>query len=668
MATSQNKQRRRWLRLNLRTLMILVTIICVAMGWYLNRVIRQRRAVAYLRGRDATVVYNGFDDDPFSNNPFSSIAVAIGGEDPFADDPFGADPFGNSTSTEGQQQPPRKSIKQWVIETLGVDFFYNVTEVNLDLASQKDMQAIANFPRLESLAILMSQSEEPSLNEIRGLTHLKSLVSIDFEVRNIDALSRMRRLETLGISSSRLENIDGLTGLRNLRTLSIPGSKVADLSPLRSATRLNSLRAGGTPIEDLSPLARLTEMETLELDATKVRDLAPLEGLTKLSYLSLGSTDVSDLRPLAKMSDLRTLLLSHTKTRDISPLKDLRKLSTLLLVGCKVGSIEPLRDMEEMEYLKIGGSQSITNLDPLSKLTKINDLEIDGVGSIDLQALGNLSQCQTLKLSNMPVSDLSPIGKMSLLWDLALDKLDAIDVDPIARLPQLRMLSIRDTVIKDDPVVLFDGNLNRLTLCNASIGSLDWIGTGVSVMQSLDLSHNPFSDLGGIQRLNVLESLNVSSTELIDLAPVASLQSLQRIAFDDTQVSDLKPLTQKSLTEIHANRTKVTEATALASCTNLEYLYLSGTPIRSLDGMERLKNLWHLDISKTQVTDLTPLYSLPQLKILNLTGVEIPEEQIKKIKELIPGLRVTVDELDSEAQGLSEEWTHQDRFSGCSIF
>ena len=42
------KPRRRWLQISLRTLLILVTLLSIGLGWVVNRGERQRRAVAAL--------------------------------------------------------------------------------------------------------------------------------------------------------------------------------------------------------------------------------------------------------------------------------------------------------------------------------------------------------------------------------------------------------------------------------------------------------------------------------------------------------------------------------------------------------------------------------------------------------------------------------------------
>src|SRR5688572_23770134 len=52
------KPRRRWLQVSLRTLLILVTLPSIGLGWIVHRGERQRRAVAALKEMGAEVFYD----------------------------------------------------------------------------------------------------------------------------------------------------------------------------------------------------------------------------------------------------------------------------------------------------------------------------------------------------------------------------------------------------------------------------------------------------------------------------------------------------------------------------------------------------------------------------------------------------------------------------------
>ena len=58
------KPRRRWLQYSLRTFFVLLTVLCVWLGWLTYKANEQRKAVEWVREMGGTVFYNyGFDED-----------------------------------------------------------------------------------------------------------------------------------------------------------------------------------------------------------------------------------------------------------------------------------------------------------------------------------------------------------------------------------------------------------------------------------------------------------------------------------------------------------------------------------------------------------------------------------------------------------------------------
>src|SRR5688572_14736937 len=62
------KPRRRWLRFSLRTLLVLVTLLSIGLGWFVHRGERQRRAVAALKKMGIRVYYEDKGSPPASKS------------------------------------------------------------------------------------------------------------------------------------------------------------------------------------------------------------------------------------------------------------------------------------------------------------------------------------------------------------------------------------------------------------------------------------------------------------------------------------------------------------------------------------------------------------------------------------------------------------------------
>jgi len=108
----------------------------------------------------------------------------------------------------------------------------------------------------------------------------------------------------------------------------------------------------------------------LGFDDQPISDLTPLRGLP-ISRLSLMHTTVSDLSPLRGMS-LRWLRLAGTKVSDLTPLEGM-PIESLQISGTAVADLSPLRGMP-LENLNMTGCQSLTDLEPISKITTFRNV------------------------------------------------------------------------------------------------------------------------------------------------------------------------------------------------------------------------------------------------------------------------------------------------------
>lgn len=124
-------RRRRFLRVSLRTLLVLLTIGCVWLGWKVNKAQKQRAAVAWVE--------------------------EMGGE-------VGYEYIGDS------YDPPARA---WLEDFIGVDFFLSVDTVFLYNSSVSDLTPLARFPNLTYLAIIDTNvTDAKPLLTLKRLKHL----------------------------------------------------------------------------------------------------------------------------------------------------------------------------------------------------------------------------------------------------------------------------------------------------------------------------------------------------------------------------------------------------------------------------------------------------------------------------------------------------------------
>lgn len=209
--TTATPGKRRFLRFSLRTLVVLMLIICVALGWKVQQARNQRETVAWILQSGGSFYYDHqlYDDGDAVPNP----------------------------------QPPGP---KWLTELLGVDYLDSVVEVSLSETEVVDVATLAVLTNVEGLSLWYSQ------------------------VSDVSPLADLARLERLVLSGSPVTDLTPLGGLTNLKRLFLSSTPVTDLTPLGGLTNLEHLDLQDTQVRDVRTLARLKSLRYLFLGDTPV--------------------------------------------------------------------------------------------------------------------------------------------------------------------------------------------------------------------------------------------------------------------------------------------------------------------------------------------------------------------------------------------------------------
>jgi hypothetical protein len=252
------KRRPRWLRFSLRTLLVVITVLCVWLGIQVNAARRQKHAVAAILKSAGEVVY---DYQMFPEGQPKQFLLDKNAE---------------------------LSEPAWLRQLFGIDFLHTVFGaylINDRTIPASDFAQLASFKSLKRL-------------QIAGPKIAGDREGTERAIQNSDLVS--------------------LGTFRELRELLIyhvesDGTCLAILAP-----HLTSLVAGNTPVDDagLEQIGTLKALELLRLENTLITDvgLKHLQNLSNLTYLSLDGTKVSDevLPFLGKLAKLKYLNLSRT--------------------------------------------------------------------------------------------------------------------------------------------------------------------------------------------------------------------------------------------------------------------------------------------------------------------------------------------------------------------
>lgn len=237
-------------------------------------------------------------------------------------------------------------------------------------------------------------------------------------------------------------------------------------------------------------------------------------------------------------------------------------------------------------------------------------------------------------------------------------------LNPLRDLKSLHSLRVGDRDLNDESLEpLRNLPLKELTISTTSVtdGGMEVVGTLTS-LETLYLHDLPVTDAGVAKLSNLMQLrwLTLGATEITDAAlqTVAGMKELRLLSLNGTRITDTG-LKELALLEHmdwfeadgsffrgpeHSPRITDQGLRVIAEWPAIATVSLWRTPITN-DGLAtlgRVKTLRNLSIGETAVTDdgLPHLYQLP-LKNLNLSGTETTPEAIEKIKQAIPGLKVS---------------------------
>ncbi len=244
----------------------------------------------------------------------------------------------------------------------------------------------------------------------------------------------------------------------------------------------------------------------------------------------------------------------YARIVDLSDLNNMPNLRRLALSRLNAGNLKALQGLN-LTYLRLSGNR-LTDLTPISGMTKLEALDISDNPIADLSGLEKLPHLSYLNITAVPAKSLAPLAGTSVSVLDMFDVNEATDCAALAGMDNLTRFAARNlpragvsalsgaTSIKyavllssgADSLKPFSGmkNLLELTLSGSSLKSLQGVSS-LAFLRMLDVSACSLTDIGELRGNKSIQKLNIANNPLTDLTVLRSMPNLKEVVLSKDQ-------------------------------------------------------------------------------------------------------------------------------------
>ena len=339
----------------------------------------------------------------------------------------------------------------------------------------------------------------------------------------------------------------------------------------------------------------------------------------------------TDLFPFKEKSILQTVINDKGISESELTYAKWASVKNLWFDSSKLKSLGDLYYCQELSQLSFVNGSSVTDLSPLSHLPKLASLYIDSDKLKNLQAISQMKCLNNLDLNINGVTDISPLGELKNLTRLYVSGKKIKDFSPLGGLSSLEELELRYSPVKDAGWLSGLTNMRRLILDRNGIKDFSFLAALVN-LESLGISEeNAIGGLSSLASLQKLNRLSFYADGPIDISALEGHSSLKFISFTfppnrngEIDIAVLKTI--PSLNGLRLYRWKNPDLSLLQGMNGLRYLSIGESGIDSIEAVSTLTNLEMLDFSNgDQITDISPLVPLQKLWALDLNWNKVAD-------------------------------------------
>ncbi|CAL6063476.1 leucine-rich_repeat domain-containing protein [Hexamita inflata] len=296
-------------------------------------------------------------------------------------------------------------------------------------------------------------------------------------------------------------------------------------------------------------LKELTILNSMEQDEDgqqrwniQIDDLQ-LENLEVLDLTNI-NLENSSLYNLSKFNTLRSLNVSKNNV-DLTNIHSVTSLTKLSMVQCGLKNIDQISSLVNLEDLELSSNGDM-DLSPLQQVRSLKKLSMQECGLTNIDQITQLTNLEVLKLASNQLLTINSVGSLVNLKELNISKNNNLDITPLKDLVGLIKLNLSYCALTQLSALKSLINLQLLDLSDNS-------GIIITELQYLkNITHlNLFCcnlvSIYVLRPLVNLEELDISFNKILYLdAAFNQMTKLEKLIAEKNRISDFSQLEQRS--------------------------------------------------------------------------------------------------------------------------
>lgn len=211
----------------------------------------------------------------------------------------------------------------------------------------------------------------------------------------------------------------------------------------------------------------------------------------------------------------------------------------------KISSLNGIETCENLIVLGMS-NQSITDISPIAKLTRLQALYLDQNRRLaNIAAIAGLKELRGLNLQMNNISDISPLRNLTKLTFLNLMTNPITDISVLKDMTQLDELWLDSSRLAGTSVISRFAKLRILWMTDCDLTDVAFLST-LTYLHFLHLGGNHVSDISALANCTLLERLYMDRNEVTDITPLEKLTDLNLLDLGQNKITNIKPLVENA--------------------------------------------------------------------------------------------------------------------------